>query len=362
MPVFTFSPSRYRIATFGAIALWLSSLPTFAVEIPFSGVREKTGHVDRGIEEVDMRHRSQVKFPKSQLDTLAKSFAGRLGFYAKDVRGGAKYAWNVDLRFPPASVIKLPVMIQLYRQAAAGDLKLDDKHQLPDDISTHGTGVLKDRDKPVELTLREYCRLMMIHSDNMATDLVIRTVGKQAANQFLVDQGCKNTCVSLELGRWHYVILGMTNMPISRANDQLLISRIKAGRFDNDGLGYSDSFKNNVCGPRDMGLLLERLYLGQLASQADTDEMLKLLRASTHKQTIAKYVKPGIRVANKYGGSQRIAADAGLVELPDRPLVITVFALSNDANNRSGREILARMSRLVIGALDPAAVKPISDD
>ena len=84
-------------------------------------------------------------------------------------------------------MIKLPVMIQLYRQAAAGDLKFDDKHQLPDDISTHGTGVLKDRDTPVELTLREYCRLMMIHSDNMATDLVIRTVGKKTTNQFLDD-------------------------------------------------------------------------------------------------------------------------------------------------------------------------------
>ena len=122
---------------------------------------------------------------------------------------------------------------------------------------------------------------MMIHSDNMATDLVIRTVGTQATNRFLDQQGCKNTRVSLELGRWHYVILGMTKLPVSRANDQVLVSRIKAGQFDNDGLGYSDSLQNNVCGPRDMGLLLERLYLGQVANQSDTVEMLKLMRAST---------------------------------------------------------------------------------
>ena len=191
---------------------------------------------------------------------------------------------------------------------------------------------------------------------------MIRTVGTQAANQFLDDQGCKSTRVSLELGRWHYVILGMTKMPVSRANDEVLISRIKAGQFDNDGLGYSDSLKNNVCGPRDTGLLLGRLYLGQLANRADTNEMLKLLRDSTHKQTIARYVKPGIQVANKYGGSQRIAADAGIVELPDRPIVITAFAISNDAKDRSGRDILSRMSRLVIAAVDPTAVKPIAVD
>ena len=164
-----------------------------------NGIRERTGHVDRRNEKVDIQDRLQTKFPRSQLDTLAKSFPGRLGFYAKDVHGGAEYAWNGDQRFPPASVIKLPVMIQLYREAAAGDLQLDEKRRLPNDISTHGTGVLKDREAPVELSLREYCRLMMIQSDNMATDLVIRTVGTKATNQFLDDQGCRNTRVSLEL-------------------------------------------------------------------------------------------------------------------------------------------------------------------
>jgi beta-lactamase class A len=109
-------------------------------------------------------------------------------------------------------------MIQLYRQAAAGNVGLDKKLRLPDDISTHGTGVLKGRAAPVELTLREYCRLMMINSDNMATDLMIRAVGTKATNEFLDEQGCKNTRVSLELGRWHYVILGMTDVPVGSKN------------------------------------------------------------------------------------------------------------------------------------------------
>ena len=323
-------------------------------------VREQTGHVGRRNEAVNVRDRLQVSFPKDQLDALAKSFAGRLGFYAKDVVGGAEYSWNPDQRFPPASVIKLPVMIELYRQVESGALKLDAKKSLPNDISTHGTGVLKGKDAPVQLPMREYCRLMMIHSDNMATDLVIRTVGKAAANRFLDEQGMKSTRVSLELGRWHYVVVGMNDVAISRANDVRLIERMKAGKFDNDGLGYSGSLKNNVCGPRDTGLLLERLHLGELANKRHTAEMLDLMRASTHKQTIAKYVKPGIRVANKYGGSQRIAADAGIIELPDRPIVIAAFALSHDASDRSGRAILAHMSRLAIAAVDPESVKSVS--
>ena len=299
---------------------------------------------------------SQAEFPKDELDRLASDFQGRLGFYAKDRTSGADYSWNADQRFPPASVFKLLVMIELYRQAAAARLQLDQRRRLPDDISTHGSGVLKKREGTVVLSLREYCRLMMVRSDNMATDLLIRTVGLGAVNRFLETAGFKSTRVSMEIGRWHYAVVGMMDAPISRRNDERQLERMRAGQFEDHGLAYSDSLENNVCGPRDMGILLDRLYRGELASSSKTVEMLDLMRASLHKQTIAKYVRSGVPVANKYGSSRRIAADVGIVELPNRPIVIAAFVLSDDAKDRSRREILARMSRLVIAAVDPSAV------
>ena len=301
----------------------------------------------------------QVPFPEEELNALADPFQGRIGFYAKIIGEQQEYSWNAQQRFPPASVIKLPVMVELYRRMESGQLDPEQTILLPDDISTHGSGILKRQDPPVVHSLREYCRLMMVHSDNMATDIVMRTVGQDAANRFLDQQGFHRTRVSLEMGRWHYLILGMENVPISREQDERLLKRIKAGKFDNDGLGYSDSLSNNVCGPRDVGLLLQRLYVGELAGKKSTRTMLDLLRASTHKQTVAKYVTKGIQVANKYGGSQRIAADAAIVELKNRPLVIAAFAISDQASDRSGREILARMARLAIAACDPQAVVPL---
>ena len=131
---------------------------------------------------------------------------------------------------------------------------------------------------------------------------------------------------------------------------------MRAGKFDDQGLAYSDSLENNVCRPRDMGILLERLYRGELASSSKTVEMLDLLRASLHKQTIAKYVRSGVRVANKYGSSPRIAADVGIVEIPNRPIVVAAFALNADPKERLRREILARMSQLIIEVADSSAV------
>ncbi len=306
----------------------------------------------------NLRNPLPAQFPSQKLDRLASGFGGRIGFYARNLANGAEYSWNGDQRFPPASVIKLPVMIELYRQAAAGSLDLEAKEPLPPDVSTHGSGVLKRRDGPIALTLREYCRLMMVHSDNMATDLVMRKVGLESVNRLLGELGLENTRASMDLGRWHYLIVGLADAPISRKNDARILEHMRAGKYD-DGLGYSDSLDNNVCGPRDIGSLLAKLYGGELASRQDTDEMLELMRTSTHKRTIAKYVKEGIRVANKYGGSRRIAADSGIVELSTGPVVIAAFALSADPTDRSGREILARMARLAVAAVDPNAVKPI---
>ena len=299
-----------------------------------------------------------VRFPARALDRIARSFEGRIGFYVKDLRGGTTYGWNATRRLPPASAIKLPVMIELFRQAADGTFKLDDKRLLPADISTHGSGRLKQRSGAVELTLREYCRLMIVSSDNMATDMLIRTVTPKRVNRFLARQKLGNTRLAYEIGRWHYVIVGMHDEVISRANDAIQMQRVRSGRFDDDGLGYSNSRKNNVCGPRDMVRLLERLYAGELAGPEATREMLELMAESTHKQTIARHLKPGIRVMNKYGGSRRIAADVGIVELPGRPLVIAAFALADDGKTRNGRDILATMSRLAIEAIDPSAVNP----
>lgn len=320
-------------------------------------VRERSGHVGRRNEEVNVADRLHNRFPKHELDAAAKKFAGRIGFFVRDLASGADYGWNPDERFPPASVIKLPVMIELYRQAADGRLDLDKRLRLPADISTHGTGVLKKKNRPVELPVREYADLMMIHSDNMATDFIIRTVSTETTNRFLDAQGLRNMRVSLELGRWHYIVCGIPDLPITIENDARLTEQIKAGRMDNDGLGYSDSLKNNVCAPRETVLLLERLYKGQLTNEKHKQAILDPMRASTHKDTIARHVQEGIQVANKYGGSQRISADAGIVEIPDRPIAIACFALAKDQADRSGRDVLAEMCRLAITALAPDAVE-----
>ena len=113
------------------------------------------------------------QLPTAACDQIAADFRGRIGFYIEDLTTGITHEYNADQRFPTASVCKVPVMIELFHQAETGNLSLDDRHRLHGDISTHGSGMLKLMEDEPELTLRDYCRLMISISDNMATDFLL---------------------------------------------------------------------------------------------------------------------------------------------------------------------------------------------
>ncbi len=96
-------------------------------------------------------------FPKAALDGLARSFPGRLGFFVKDLKDGVTYGYHEGDRFPPASSIKVAVMIELYRQARAGRIDFSERRPMPRDISSTGCGCRKPRG----LTLGLGCYAMM---------------------------------------------------------------------------------------------------------------------------------------------------------------------------------------------------------
>ena len=87
-----------------------------------------------------------------------------------------------------------------------------------DRYSPHGSGQLKlMRDEP-EITLRDYCRMMITISDNMATDLLMEAVGIPNINTFLDRLGCPNTRTSVTMGRYHYRMTYQDDLPTNRVN------------------------------------------------------------------------------------------------------------------------------------------------
>ena len=123
----------------------------------------------------------------------AEAFDGKLGVSVKHLGLGEAASLNGDELFPTASVFKVPVIVELYRQVDAGAISLDEKVTLLERDKVPGSGILKELSEGLVLSIQDLVELMMILSDNTATDLVVETVGVENINANLRRLGLDGT-------------------------------------------------------------------------------------------------------------------------------------------------------------------------
>ncbi len=294
--------------------------------------------------------------PAEQLKAVAQDFPGSLGFYLEDLTSGAVCHHNADRRYPTASVCKVPVMIELFRQAGEGSVDLMERRRLRRDISHHGTGALSMLKDDPELTTYDYARLMVSYSDNMATDMVMEAVGLHNVNPTMEKLGYPNTRVNMTMSQWHYAISGLSHLEQTPENNEYVHQRLVVGDQDYHGISYTDSLDNNVTTPREIAGILRRLHLGEIVSQAASTAMMEMLKRCTSNDMVPRFLTDDVVVAHKIGVSRRIKADAGVVYLPAGPLVIGVMALAEGDDDR-GREAIAEIARIAVSALAPDCIE-----
>jgi len=300
-----------------------------------------------------------MTFPISEMDTIAREFDGRMGFFLEDVTTGETHEYASSQRYPTASVCKITVMAELFRQDAEGILSLGDRKRLEDRYSTHGSGQLKLMQDEPEITLRDYCRMMITISDNMATDLLMETVGIPNINAFLDRMGYSNTRTSVTMGRYHYRMTYQDDLSTSRANDVLQMEASAAGANDYKSISYSDSLENNVAAPGEMGSIMKRMYDGTLVSPQASSEMLEMMKNARDDRMIRRDLPREIIVAQKSGSSGRIKGNVGIVYLPSGPMIISAFATAN-SNDVRADEAIAKVCRLAYSAFCPEVLASVT--
>ncbi|MYD50534.1 MAG: serine hydrolase [Dehalococcoidia bacterium] len=300
-----------------------------------------------------------MTFPISEMDTIAREFDGRMGFFLEDVTTGETHEYASSQRYPTASVCKITVMAELFRQDTEGILSLGDRKRLEDRYSTHGSGQLKLMQDEPEITLRDYCRMMMTISDNMATDLLMETVGIPNINAFLDRLGYSNTRTSVTMGRYHYRMTYQDDLPTNRANDVLQAEASAAGANDYKSISYSDSPENNVAAPGEMGSIMKRMYDGSLVSPEASSEMLEMMKNARDDRMIRRDLPREIIVAQKSGSSGRIKGNVGIVYLPSGPMIVSAFATAN-SNDVRADEAIAKVCRLAYSAFCPEVLASVT--
>src|SRR6202142_4330076 len=138
---------------------------------------------------------------QAQVDQIAAQHHGQVAVYAKELKTGQTVALKADEPVQTASVIKLALLYEAMEQIRAGKRHWDDKVTLTKENQTDGSGVLGFFDTPVTLTLKDVLSMMVITSDNTATNVAIDTIGLDAVNTEMGKLGLKNTWLYKKIGK-----------------------------------------------------------------------------------------------------------------------------------------------------------------
>lgn len=134
--------------------------------------------------------------------TRAREFSGEFGVYAKNLATGESVGFREDAVMPTASVIKVCVLCELYRQANEGLVDLHQRREVTPEDWWGGSGVLKEFEPGVAPTVQDLARMMIVVSDNVATGMLVRLLSKEQINQTMRDWGLAETTLvwQMELG------------------------------------------------------------------------------------------------------------------------------------------------------------------
>src|SRR4029078_1518343 len=187
-----------------------------------------------------------------QVKTLVGSFKGKVSLFAKNLDTGETYALNADERVRTASTIKIAVMIEAYARVAEGKVKWTDEVVLTKDKKVSGSGILTELSDGLHLTLRDAVNLMMILSDNTATNLVLDVLTTDAVNARMESLAFKNIKI---------------NRKVMSGGESQAGKDPENKRY---GLGFAT--------PHEMVLVMEKLERGEIISAAVSKEMIELMK------------------------------------------------------------------------------------
>src|SRR5215218_378772 len=254
-----------------------------------------------------------VASPMAAADTLAervavltRPFKGRVAMYARNLTTGREFAIDADARVRTASTIKLPILCALESLVASGRVRWDERIRLRPEDKVTGSGVLGSLEDGTDLTIRNLAILMIIVSDNTATNLITDRITADAVNEYLDSIGLTTT-------RYNRKVRG-DGAPLAEPSGWSRAGTLEENR--KYGLGVST--------PREMVRLLQMLEAGTIVNAAASKDVLDILARQQVRDGIARHAPEDLRIASKSGSLDALRSDVGIVYAADGPIAMAI--------------------------------------
>jgi beta-lactamase class A len=268
----------------------------------------------------------------SELETSISKFKGKtISVAAYDLHSAREILINADAMMHPASTMKVPVMMEVFRQAQAGLLSLDERLPIYNSFKSivDGSDFALDEADDSELTLykrigetesiRELNRLMIVRSSNLATNLLMERVGTSRVDAFIKELGIADM----------HVIRGLEDKKAYRLNI------------------------NNSASARSSAHMMRLIAEGKVISREACDEMIQIMLGQEFNESIPALLPSGVKVAHKTGWTGDFFHDIGIVFPPGRkPYAISLFTYGFPEDDESqAHKCMAEISRLIYSEL-----------
>jgi beta-lactamase class A len=216
------------------------------------------------------------------------SLPGEAGAFASDADGRVLFCEREDELFPSASVIKLPLVMTLYADAARGILDMNERVAVGDRVD--GSGVLRHMREVEPLSLRDLAMLAIIVSDNTATNRLIERIGVDRVGERMREWGCPKSRLSRKMYDFEAAKQGNENLMTARESVSLLL----------------------------------RLRRGECEDRATSDDVLAVLEQNQDRTMLRRYLPYGLKVAHKTGTLDESRNDAAIIP-GERPVIVAAF-------------------------------------
>ena len=227
---------------------------------------------------------------ESTLDNIINQFEGVAGLSIRCLYNNKTISINGDDIFPTASSIKIHILTQLFTLEDKGTIDLAKRVRFTQDMYGAGSGVIHFLENEPEFTILDIAILMMLVSDNTATNMCIDLAGMQETNNLIKDLG---------------------------------LSKTKLGRkmMDPDAINRGEE---NISTPNELTKMMELLYQKKPSPKV-ANNVLNIM-SKPKSAYLNKAIGPNTKIANKPGGMDKVRCDVGIVYLPNNPYAISILS------------------------------------
>lgn len=249
---------------------------------------------------------------RRKIENVLESHTGRWGMVILNEATQERLEINPHMVFPAASMIKVPIMYEIMHQAATGIINLEDSLTVTQDVRVGGAGILCELRPGITMTIKELITLMIILSDNTATNMLINLIGMEAINHRMISLGLGSTVLRRQMMDFDAARAGKENSTCA-ADLALLFGVIK----DSAGL------------PKEYGL-----------------QMMDILKRQQVRDKLPFYLPEEIAIAHKTGTLPGAEHDGGILFLPGGSYIICILTADLEANYQ-GLQLVARIGKVI---------------